>query len=263
LGRALAQYLLALDNWFIGGESMSLAHLFIAAETLTPAVIRAECDERGITKEDLAREQNIDPATDEKWRQELHAAIRRERVFRADAETHRKAKEASDGLEHGFMELIEIHDRARAVAETTFSYVRECIIDLLKMNDDDRKKLMDKEPLDVQSHRRMMRGLLVPTASPIDEYLSSVPENPRAAKRRSPDGCSDGTRSDGGKKLRKCRRSAIAAVPSLVSRHSRSTAVCFLWDPMFSTSLERRLRNSGPPKGHFSSRLKTQSLHVL
>jgi hypothetical protein len=202
LGRALAQYLLALDNWFIGGESMSLAHLFIAAETLTPAVIRAECDERGITKEDLAREQNIDPATDEKWRQELHAAIRRERVFRADAETHRKAKEASDGLEHGFMELIEIHDRARAVAETTFSYVRECIIDLLKMNDDDRKKLMDKEPLDVQSHRRMMRGLLVPTASPIDEYLSSVPENPRAAKRRSPDGCSDGTRSDGGKKLR-------------------------------------------------------------
>src|SRR5204863_9233306 len=54
LTRALGHYELALRSWFLGGEALSLAHLFIAAENLTKSALRAECQRRALSEEVLA-----------------------------------------------------------------------------------------------------------------------------------------------------------------------------------------------------------------
>ena len=52
-------------------------------------------------------------------------------IFDGDHDTYKTAKDASDGLEHGFLELDEIARHALKCADKTFHHVRRTIIDLL------------------------------------------------------------------------------------------------------------------------------------
>jgi len=161
LGRALGHYHLALRNWFFGGETLALAHLFIAVEVLTKAVIRQHCKKDSVDEQHLAKSLGI--RTDEpKWRSTLEAWHRANSIFQGDTATYQQAKSASDGLEHGFMELGEVHDLARKATEKTFGYVRNAIIAVAEIADDRaRTELQKIEPLDVLSFRKMVRGYFI------------------------------------------------------------------------------------------------------
>ena len=107
--RGLHQYELALREWYIGGEWLALSHLYMAVETLTKSVIRKTLADLDISEEELA--QRLDVVTNDPerpgWRKVLEERARRQLVFHGDTDTYATAKGASDGIEHGFMEIDE------------------------------------------------------------------------------------------------------------------------------------------------------------
>jgi hypothetical protein len=163
ISRALHQYELALRHWYIGGEYLALSHLWMAVEALTKSYIRKACAEQGVDDASLARLNDIDPDDPQRprWRPALEAWVRRALIFRGDQETYDAARQASDGIEHGFMELSDVHKRAGESAEATFTYVRLAIADLLGLTENDAPKLRDRAPRDVGSFRKIVRGKFI------------------------------------------------------------------------------------------------------
>lgn len=167
LDRALRQYELALREWFVGGESLALSHLYMAVDALTPAMIKKLMADRGLTKEELAQSVTIDPYDPKRprWRQALEVWCRAEVVFASDSETYQAAKTASDGLEHGSLDLNAIHQHALKATDKTFAYVRQAIVDLIEVTPELRDELMSIKPKDVRSRRKIVRGRLVGEAA--------------------------------------------------------------------------------------------------
>ena len=185
VGRALRQYELALREWYVGGEWLALSHLWIAVENLTEAVLRRAKLELSKTDEELA--QMLDVVTDDperpRWQQIMREQVREQIIFDGDHDTYTTAKKASDGLEHGFLELDEVARRAIASADTTFTCVRRTIIDLLNLPREIGAELMEIKPKDVQSTRKVIRGRLLGAAAdpaadgqlyPLLEWASSI-----------------------------------------------------------------------------------------
>ncbi len=166
VGRALRQYELALRQWHLGGEWLALSHLYMAVEALTEAVLRTAIADRGVTEEELARSLGIvtDDPDRRRWRQILREQVREQMIFGADSDTYKTAKSASDGLEHGFLELDEIAAHALKCTDKTFRHVRRTIIELLDLPAAVAGDLMTIKPKDVQSRRKVIRGRLVGTA---------------------------------------------------------------------------------------------------
>lgn len=164
--RALRQYELALGEWYVGGEWLALSHLWIAVQNLTEAVLRRTKLELSKTDEQLAR--MLDVVTDDpdrpRWPQVMREQVREQVIFDGDHDTYTTAKKASDGLEHGFLELDAVARRAIASADTTFTCVRRTIIDLLDMPHEIGAELMEIKPKDVQSARKIIRGRLLEAA---------------------------------------------------------------------------------------------------
>jgi hypothetical protein len=163
LSRALNQYQIALRYWYFGGEYLALAHLYMAVEAMARSLVRAECESRGITDRDLARTHHIDPDDPKRtrWKDALETWAKKELLFEGDVETYKAAKDASDGLEHGYMEMRDVFDRALNTAEQTFSYVRRSILDLLKLSPKQFPELHERRPKDVQSSRKIVRGQFI------------------------------------------------------------------------------------------------------
>jgi len=138
----------------------------LAVEALTEAVLRKANADRGVTEEALA--QSLDVVTDDpdrrRWRQILREQVREQLIFGAESETYRMAKSASDGLEHGFLELDAIAAHALKCTAKTFRHVRRTIIDLLGLPSAVIEELMAIKPKDVQSRRKVIRGRLVGSA---------------------------------------------------------------------------------------------------
>lgn len=185
IGRALRQYELALREWYVGGEWLALSHLWIAVENLTEAVLRRTKLELSKSDEELA--QMLDVVTDDperpRWQQIMREQVREQIIFDGDHDTYMTAKKASDGLEHGFLELDEVARRAIASADTTFTCVRRTIIDLLDLPREIGAELMEIKPKDVQSARKAIRGRLLGAAAdpaaddqlyPLLEWASSI-----------------------------------------------------------------------------------------
>ncbi len=185
VSRALRQYELALREWHVGGEWLALSHLWIAVENLTEAVLRKTKVDLSKTDQELA--EMLEVVTDDpdrpRWRQVMREQIREQVIFDGDHGTYLTAKRASDGLEHGFLELDEVARHAIASAETTFMCVRHTIIDLLDMPREIGAELMEIKPKDVQSARKAIRGQLIGAAAdpaapdhfyPLLEWSSSI-----------------------------------------------------------------------------------------
>lgn len=176
LSRALNQYELALRYWYFGGEYLSLSHLYMAVEALTTLVIRARCVADGVDEAELARRHGVDPDDPERprWRPALDSWARRTLIFQADEGTYSAARSASDGVEHGFMEMNEVIKRAIAATEATFGYVRKAILNLLQIDEQRFPELYVRSPRDVQSLRKMVRGKFIGVqddiAPPGEEY---------------------------------------------------------------------------------------------
>jgi hypothetical protein len=167
VSRALRQYELALREWYVGGEWLAMSHLWIAIENLTEAVLSRTKLELSKTDRELA--EMLDVVTDDpqrpRWKQIMREQVREQIIFDGDHDTYMTAKKASDGLEHGFLELDEVARHAIASASVTFTCVRRTIIDLLDLPSEISAELMEIKPKDVQSARKAIRGRLVGAAS--------------------------------------------------------------------------------------------------
>jgi len=107
----------------------------------------------------------LDVVTDDperpRWQQIMREQVREQIIFDGDHDTYATAKKASDGLEHGFLELDDVARRAIASADTTFTCVRRTIIDLLDLPREIGTELMEIKP----TARKAIRGWLLGAAA--------------------------------------------------------------------------------------------------
>jgi integrase len=158
LNRAIQQYGLALRYWYFGGEWLALAHLYMAAETLADVVIAYACKTDGIDTETLASRQGIDISDSKNLGHHLQVWARKEIIFEGDNDTYRDARYASDGIEHGFLEMEQVNRHAQSVTAITFRYIRKTILRLLGISRAESAELYERSPRDVGSFRKMIRG---------------------------------------------------------------------------------------------------------
>jgi hypothetical protein len=119
----MQQYWIALRNWLPGREVLALAHLYMGMEALTKAALRRERTKHGCTSDQaLVKELGIE-------KKELDGFVRRETLFQGDGETYRAAKAASDGFEHGFLSLADVHSLASQARDRTGELLRMAIFD--------------------------------------------------------------------------------------------------------------------------------------
>jgi hypothetical protein len=181
LQRTLFQYDHALRNWQIGTEYQSLDHLWIAAENIVELLL-----DRRIGNNDpkefaralgIAVDRERPSAPRPPWKQELKSWGLRELVFEGDRYAYGAARTATNGYEHGFLDLNDVQLEAVQATPAVFSHVRRSIADVLSFNGEYRDWLLGRTPVDVASTRKVMRGLLLgevadPThlAAPGQEY---------------------------------------------------------------------------------------------
>jgi len=156
--RATNQYNLALQNWILGHATMALAHLWMAVEALTKVMLRAECAARGLSDpKDFAATLAVDI-------DQLDATIRRDFLLHGDAECYKLAKEASDGLEHGYLGFDRVWELSQKVRYRMAHSVRMSIFDLAGLSGDAKAKLLSDtfdKPLGPMRVVKYLRGRLI------------------------------------------------------------------------------------------------------
>jgi hypothetical protein len=130
LMRAIAQYQLALQNWTLGSEVLTMASLFMAVESLKTAALRKYLLDRGIDAAALAAEWGYKDDGTMKMSPYLNEQARLRLVFHGDADCHREAKWVSDHFEHGLENFGLLRPRARAASVKTAEHVRNTIIEV-------------------------------------------------------------------------------------------------------------------------------------
>jgi hypothetical protein len=141
------RYLDALDSRRTGNTLMSVEHLFIAAETMKPIMLRRHLEERGLTEAQLAAEWGVTT-------RQLLGEARLRLIFEGDKGVADDARNASDGFEHGVRMPTETWELARRCHDKAARYVRTAILRLagLKGRDFDvltgpyGEMLVDTEP---------------------------------------------------------------------------------------------------------------------
>ena len=156
--RAANQYRLALGNWRLGKESLTLANLWMSLEALTKIKIRTECKARGLTnQEELADELGIE-------KKDLDSYVRKEFLLNGDSECYSKAKDASDGFEHGFLGYQKIRELSKDVRNKMAKYTRTAIIELCDLEKDKINILLTEpfnKPLGYWPIVKYLRGKLI------------------------------------------------------------------------------------------------------
>lgn len=169
--RAANQYRLSLESWRLGRETISMAHLWMALEALTKAKIRAELNSRGLeTEAQLAECLGVDI-------QKLDPTVRKELILRGDSECYKKAKEASDGFEHGYLGYDKIITLSRDVRNHMAEHIRNAIFELCKLEQETIKILTSDpyhQPKGYWPIVKYLRGKLIgegeQLAAPGNEY---------------------------------------------------------------------------------------------
>lgn len=169
--RALVQYALALRHGAAGREVLAHAHFYMAVESLTKALLRAEFLRTGMDEDQLVAAWNIE-------KQQLDGEIRLRRVFGGDRDAYKAAKKASDGFEHGFSNYADIRSQAEAVSRKTAVGVRRAIFDLVSLSATARALLMAdpyRDPMDPRPLEQVVRGNLVGPADGLTHKTQVYP----------------------------------------------------------------------------------------
>jgi hypothetical protein len=165
LQRTLFQYDHALRNWRLGSEYQSLDHLWIAAENIVPLLLKRRIGNSdpkefaralGIT---VDRKRPRDP--EPRWKQKLNSWGLSELVFEGDRRAYDAARTATDGYEHGFLDLNDVQRQAVEATNAVFSHVRRAMADALSLTGEYRDWLLGRAPVDVASTRKVIRGMLL------------------------------------------------------------------------------------------------------
>ena len=151
--RAIGQYELALRHWVPGHETLALAYLYMAMETLTPVATDAALAAHGGNRSALCKAWNVLPKTCPKCGEvtgigNLDAEVRRRVLFEGNDALYKDAKRASDGFEHGFASFDDVHSSSLTHRNELGRLVRTAIIDALSLEPEDRDKLLG-EPLSI------------------------------------------------------------------------------------------------------------------
>lgn len=128
LHRAINQYLVVMSHWKPGREILSLAHLYMGMEALTPLAVDYLCHNQGVTDDELKNLWNIQKDSD------FRARVRKEVLFFNDSECYKLAREASDGFEHGYLSINKIHSNAIKVRNKIKEYLRTSILTLMNLD---------------------------------------------------------------------------------------------------------------------------------
>lgn len=147
LGRAAAQYNLALRSWQAFSDIRCMAHLFMAAEALARFIELDEPARLGVRREEWAkqffRDAETMPMNAEKLSRELVWRIRRDIVFAGDEACHNAARVASDGFEHGYLPLDGVHELWRPHRDATAAHVRTALLRAAGLKEDWLQQLTD------------------------------------------------------------------------------------------------------------------------
>jgi hypothetical protein len=82
-------------------------------------------------------------------------------AFGGDRGAYDAARNATNGYEHGYLDLNDVQRQAVEATPVVFSHVRRSIADVLGLTGEYRDWLMGQAPLDVASTRRIIRGKLL------------------------------------------------------------------------------------------------------
>lgn len=182
LQRALFHYDLALRNWQLGREYQSLDHLWIAAENIVEPIIDqhvGNTDRREFARSlGIPVDRETPGAPKPRWRSALKSWGLRELVFEGDIGAYDAARTATDGYEHGFLDLNDVQRQAVEATESVFAYVRRSIADVLSLTGEYLEWLRRRTPVDVASTRKLVRGLLVGDVADPDRLAAPDQEYP-------------------------------------------------------------------------------------
>lgn len=129
LSRAAVQYVEALRSWRPGHEITCLAHLYMGVECVTKAVLREHLRSTGKDEEQLAAEWQVNSPDKLKRRKMIDGEARRRLVFGGDEQCARKAREVSDGFEHGYSDFGSMRKPAQETIVKTAAYLRRAILE--------------------------------------------------------------------------------------------------------------------------------------
>jgi hypothetical protein len=163
LMRAAGQYGIALRYWKRHYELLCVEHLFIAAETLKVIALRQALAASGMTLDQMASTWGIRPA-DSRTQSLMEAEARKRIVFHGDDATELAAAKISNGFEHGYTELGELHDPALKIRDAAGHHVRQAFLELAGVPADAQRELVTeryKAPVDMTEYVRYIRGGLV------------------------------------------------------------------------------------------------------
>jgi hypothetical protein len=122
-------------------------------------------------QKDLAKELGVEL-------KQLDGVIRRDLLLKGDDEVYRKAKQASDGFEHGFLNYGEISKSAQDIRHRMAGYVRTAILEMCKLDQPVFDRLINDpfdKPLGHWPIAKYLRGKLLGTG---EELAASGNEYP-------------------------------------------------------------------------------------
>lgn len=157
IGRAASQYRAALESWHLGQSIESIAHLWMALEALTPVERKIQMTQKGAANTtELATMLGVDI-------KDLDPSIRRQFLLEGDEESYWKAKQVSDGFEHGFADYDQLWQLSKSVRQQVARSVRKAILRLSGIE----KQVFDKltgpgyaKPMGTNSLAQYLRGIL-------------------------------------------------------------------------------------------------------
>ena len=156
--RAMTQYQEALSNWKPGEDLAVVSHLWMGFEAITKAALRAQCARASVTEDELCAAWNIE-------RKKLDSEVRIRLLFHGDSACYKNTKEASDGLEHGYVDFPRLHQLAINVRECAARHLRQSIAELLELDEAAQTELLDIAPLDLSPFFRRVSARLVGEAT--------------------------------------------------------------------------------------------------
>ena len=138
LGRAVESYQRALGHWVPEERLLAGEFLAIAAEALSRFAIESRAHQLGMTPKNLAQ---LRHAADER---ELRRRFLADEVFTGDSDAEVAMREASNGFEHGYMQLGDVQGLLEPVLERSMGHVRRALVEALGLAPVGRRRLLDQ-----------------------------------------------------------------------------------------------------------------------
>lgn len=122
LHRAIESYRRALENWVPERMLMAGEFLYVTAETLSRFLIEARSSQKGITPKNLAR------LVGESGPDALRDRYLRDEIFAGDEDSLAAMRDASDGFEHGYMDINDVRNLVESKLARSMAFIRQSLV---------------------------------------------------------------------------------------------------------------------------------------